>query len=138
MKIKDFKITNCKLNGITFLLFERKLLKKIIYISEKEMRLHILMINRATLDIFNPNIYPKIKHLVNAQGVMLLEDMEEFVRFPGGNLFLTAFLINMLGLMNWLFIINRGSFIDIQRKLLNKKFKDFLIFKIFQKFCTYS
>ena len=55
-----------------------------IYRSEKEREAtHVVIINRATLDIFNPKIYPKIKHLVNAQGVMLLEDMEKVVRFPG-------------------------------------------------------
>ena len=39
-----------------------------IYRSEKEREAtHVVMINRATLDIFNPNIYPKIKHLVNSR-----------------------------------------------------------------------
>ena len=83
-EIKDFKITNCSGDGILLYYLTRKLGKKMIYRSEKEREAtHVVMINRATLDIFNPNIYPKIKHLVNAQGVMLLEDMEEVVRFPG-------------------------------------------------------
>ena len=36
-----------------------------------------LLINRANLDIFNPKIFPKIKHLVDLKGVMLLKDMEK-------------------------------------------------------------
>ena len=83
-EIKDFKITICSGDGFLLYYLTRKLGKKMIYRSEKEREAtHVVMINRATLDIFNPNIYPKIKHLVNAQGVMLLEDMEEVVRFPG-------------------------------------------------------
>ena len=35
------------------------------------------------MDIFNPKIYPKIKHLVNDEETMLIKDMEELVRFPG-------------------------------------------------------
>ena len=55
-----------------------------IYRSEKESEAtHVVLINRANLDIFNPNIFPKIKHLVNLEGTMYLKDMEKVVRFPG-------------------------------------------------------
>ena len=82
-EIKNFKITNCSGDGILLYYLTRKLGKKMIYRSEKEHEAtHVVIINRATLDIFNPKIYPKIKHLVDAQGVMLLEDMEKVVRFP--------------------------------------------------------
>ena len=62
----------------------RQLGLKKIYRSEEEYKAtHVVLINRTTLDVFNPKIYPKIKHLVNRQGVMLLKDMEFVVRFPG-------------------------------------------------------
>ena len=55
-----------------------------IYRSEKEKEAnYVVLINRANLDIFNPKIFPKIKHLVDLKGVMLLKDMEKVVRFPG-------------------------------------------------------
>ena len=55
-----------------------------IYRSEKEKEAtHVVLINRTNLDIFNPKIYPKIKHLVDLKGIMLLKDAEEVVRFPG-------------------------------------------------------
>ena len=82
-EIKNFKITNCSGDGILLYYLTRKLGKKMIYRSEKEHEAtHVVIINRATLDIFNPKIYPKIKHLVNDQGTMLIKDMEEVVRFP--------------------------------------------------------
>ena len=83
-EIKNFKFTNCSGDGILLYYLTRKLGKKMIYRSEKEHEAtHVVIINRATLDIFNPKVYPKIKHLVNDQGTMLLRDMEEVVRFPG-------------------------------------------------------
>ena len=83
-EIKNFKFTNCSGDGILLYYLTRKLGKKMIYRSEKEHEAtHVVIINRATLDIFNPKVYPKIKHLVNDQGTMLVRDMEEVVRFPG-------------------------------------------------------
>ena len=83
-EIKKFKLTNCSGDGTLLYYLVRKLGLKKIYRSEDEHEAtHVVIINRATLDIFNPNIYPKIKHLVNDQGVMQLKDMEEVVRFPG-------------------------------------------------------
>ena len=83
-EIKDFKITNCSGDGILLYYLTRKLGKKMIYRSEKENEAtHVVLINRANLDIFNPKIFPKIKHLVDLKGVMFLKDMEQVVRFPG-------------------------------------------------------
>ena len=83
-EIKDFKITNCSGDGILLYYLTRKLGKKMIYRSEKEHEAtHVVLINRAVLDIFNPTIYPEIKHLVDNQGVMLVKDMEIVVRHPG-------------------------------------------------------
>ncbi len=83
-EIKEFKITNCSGDGTLLYYLVRKLGLRKIYRSEEEHKAtHVVLINRTTLDIFNPKIYPKIKHLVNKQGVMLLEDMETVVRFPG-------------------------------------------------------
>ena len=55
-----------------------------LYLEENEPEAtHVVIINRAKLDINNPKIYPKIKHLVDEKGIMFLKDMEEVVRFPG-------------------------------------------------------
>ena len=55
-----------------------------LYSGENEPEAtHVVIINRANLDIDNPKIYPKIKHLVDEKGIMFLKDMEEVVRFPG-------------------------------------------------------
>ena len=83
-EIKEFKVTNCSGDGILLYYLTRKLGKKMIYRSEKEKEAtHVVLINRTNLDIFNPKIYPKIKHLVDLKGIMLLKDAEEVVRFPG-------------------------------------------------------
>ena len=83
-EIKDFKITNCTGDGILLYYLTRKLGKKMIYRAEKEREAtHVVLINRTNLDIWNPNVLPKIKHLVDKNGVMLLSNMEEVVRTPG-------------------------------------------------------
>ena len=58
-------------------------IKKIYRGTEELEATHVVLINRTTLDVFNPKIYPKIDHLVDRKGVMLLKDIEEVARFPG-------------------------------------------------------
>lgn len=83
-QIKDFKVTNCSGDGILLYYLTRKFGTKMLYLEENEPEAtHVVIINRAKLDINNPKIYPKIKHLVDEKGIMFLKDMEEVVRFPG-------------------------------------------------------
>lgn len=84
-EIKNFKITNCSGDGTLLYYLVRKLGLKKIYRSSSEIDqvTHVVLINRSTLDVFNSNIYPKIKHLVDLDGIMLKKDMEYVVRFPG-------------------------------------------------------
>ena len=78
------KITNCSGDDTLLYYLYRYLGKKMIYRSEKESEAtHVVLINRTNLDIWNPNIFPKVKHLVDKDGVMLLKNMEKLVRFPG-------------------------------------------------------
>ena len=58
-------------------------IKKLYRGTEELEATHVVLINRTTLDVFNPKIYPKINHLVDRKGVMELKDMEYVVRFPG-------------------------------------------------------
>ena len=71
--IEDGLIANSKELGI----------KKVYGDKHANETTHAIIINRTTLDILNPKIYPKIKHLVSRDGVMLVKDVEEVVRFPG-------------------------------------------------------
>ena len=82
-EIKNFKITNCSGDRTFCIIYLKNWeLKKFIEVQKNEAT-HVVLINRTTLDVFNPKIYPKINHLVNRKGVMELKDMEEVVRFPG-------------------------------------------------------
>jgi len=83
-QIKGFKVTNCSGDGILLYYLTRKFGTKMLYLEENEPEAtHVVIINRAKLDINNPKIYPKIKHLVDEKGIMFLKNMEEVVRFPG-------------------------------------------------------
>ena len=83
-EIDNFKITNCSGDETLLYYLAKELGIKRIYRGNREKEAnHVVIINRTTLDIFNPKIYPKIKHLVNEEGIMLIKDMEEVVRFPG-------------------------------------------------------
>ena len=77
------KITNCSGDETLLYYLIRKLGIKKIYRGEKEVEAnYVVLINRTTLDIFNPKIYPNLKHLVDRKGVMKVKDMEYIVRYP--------------------------------------------------------
>ncbi len=81
--IKNFKITNCSGDETLLYYLSKDLGIKKIFRGDEEINAnYVVMINRTTLDVFNPEIYPKIQHMVNKKGEMLLSDMEEVVRFP--------------------------------------------------------
>ena len=83
-EIDSFKITNCSGDETLLYYLAKELGIKKIYRGNREKEAnHVVIINRTTLDIFNPKIYPKIKYLVNDEGAILIKDMEEVVRFPG-------------------------------------------------------
>ena len=83
-EIKDFKITNCSGDRTLMYYLSKELGIKKLYRGTEELEAtHVVLINRTTLDVFNPKIYPKINHLVDRKGVMELKDMEYVVRFPG-------------------------------------------------------
>ena len=83
-EIKNFKITNCSGDRTLLYYLTKELgIKKIYRGTEEPEATHVVLINRTTLDVFNPKIYPKINHLVNRKGVMELKDLEYVVRFPG-------------------------------------------------------
>ena len=83
-EIDSFKITNCSGDETLLYYLAKELGIKKIYKGNREKEAnHVVIINRTTLDIFNPKIYPKIKYLVNDEGAILIKDMEEVVRFPG-------------------------------------------------------
>ncbi|MDC0517505.1 glycosyltransferase family 39 protein [Candidatus Pelagibacter sp.] len=83
-EIKKFKITNCSGDETLLYYLTKELGIKKLYRGKEEFEAnYVVLINRTTLDIFNPKIYPEINHLVDRKGVMLLKDMEFVVRFPG-------------------------------------------------------
>lgn len=83
-EIKNFKITNCSGDRTLMYYLSKELGIKKLYRGTEELEAtHVVLINRTTLDVFNPKIYPKINHLVDRKGVMDLKDMEYVVRFPG-------------------------------------------------------
>ena len=83
-EIKNFKITNCSGDRTLMYYLSKELGIKKLYRGTEELEAtHVVLINRTTLDVFNPKIYPKINHLVDRKGVMELKDMEYVVRFPG-------------------------------------------------------
>ncbi len=80
-QIKNFKITNCSGDDTLLYYLYRHLGKKFIYRSEREHEAtHVVLINRATLDVINN---PALKGMVNEKGHMLVSDMEKVVRTPG-------------------------------------------------------
>ena len=83
-EIKNFKITNCSGDQTLKYYLSKELgINKLYRGTEEFEATHVVLINRTTLDVFNPKIYPKINHLVDRKGVMLLKDIEEVARFPG-------------------------------------------------------
>ena len=83
-EIKNFKITNCSGDKTLKYYLSKELgINKLYRGTEEFEATHVVLINRTTLDVFNPKIYPKINHLVDRKGVMLLKDIEEVARFPG-------------------------------------------------------
>ena len=80
-EIRNLKITNCSGDDTLLYYLYRHLGKKFIYRSKKEhLADHVILINRATLDVINN---PMLGNLVNEKGVMLKKDMERVVRTPG-------------------------------------------------------
>ena len=83
-QIKNFKITNCSGDRTLLYYLSKELgINKLYRGTEELQATHVILINRTTLDVFNPKIYPKINHLVDRKGVMLLKDIEKVTRFPG-------------------------------------------------------
>jgi len=83
-QIKNFKITNCSGDRTLLYYLSKELgINKLYRGTEELQATHVVLINRTTLDIFNPKIYPKINHLVDRKGVMLVKDLEKVTRFPG-------------------------------------------------------
>ena len=83
-EIQNFKITSCSGYGTILYYLSKELgIKKVYGDKHANETTHAIIINRTILDILNPKIYPKIKHLVSRDGVMLVKDVEEVVRFPG-------------------------------------------------------
>ncbi len=79
-EIQKMKITNCSGDDTLLYYLYRHLGKKFIYRAKREYEAtHVVLINRATLDIF----VPAIKDLVNEKGEMLVRNMEKIVRTPG-------------------------------------------------------
>ena len=82
-EIQNMKITNCSGDETLLYYLIRKLGIKKIYRGEKEVEAnYVVLINRTTLDIFNPKIYPNLEHLVDRKGIMKVKDMEYIVRYP--------------------------------------------------------
>ena len=80
-EIKNLKITNCSGDDTLLYYLYRHLGKKFIYRSKKEhLADHVILINRATLDVINN---PLLGNLVNEKGIMLAKDREKIVRTPG-------------------------------------------------------
>ena len=83
-QIRDLKITNCSGDDTLLYYLRRQLGLKFIYRSKREKEAnHVVIINRTTLDIFNPVVWPKINKMVNKKGHMLVRDVEKVVRTPG-------------------------------------------------------
>ena len=83
-EIKNFKITNCSGDRTLMYYLTKELGIKKIYRGKQEKEAnHVIIINRTTLDVFNPKIWPEIKHMVDEKGVMYVKDLEKVVRFPG-------------------------------------------------------
>ena len=83
-QIRNLKITNCSGDDTLLYYLSRHLGKKFIYRSNREKEAnHVVIINRTTLDIFNPVVWPKINKMVNKKGHMLVRDVEKVVRTPG-------------------------------------------------------
>ena len=79
-EIQKMKITNCSGDDTLLYYLYRNLGKKFIYRAKREYEAtHVVLINRATLDVF----VPAIKDLVTEEGHMLVKDMEKIVRTPG-------------------------------------------------------
>ena len=80
-EIQKLKITNCSGDDTLLYYMYRHLGKKFIYRYKREHEAnHVVIINRATLDVLNN---PNLKGMVNDQGHMLVKDMEKVVRTPG-------------------------------------------------------
>ena len=79
--IRNLKITNCSGDDTLLYYLYRHLGKKFIYRNKREhLANHVILINRATLDVLNN---PMLGNLVDDEGTMLLKDMERVVRTPG-------------------------------------------------------
>jgi hypothetical protein len=84
-ELKNFKITLCSNNRtLSYYLSKELGIRKVYTSKQDEIEAnHVILINRATLDIFHPKIWPNVKHMVSEKGVLELEDLEKLVRFPG-------------------------------------------------------
>ena len=83
-QIRDLKITKCSGDDTLLYYLRRQLGLKFIYRFKREKEAnHVVIINRTTLDIFNPVVWPKINKMVNKKGHMLVRDVEKVVRTPG-------------------------------------------------------
>ena len=80
-EIKNLKITNCSGDSTLLYYLFRHLGKKFIYRADREhLADHVILINRASLDVMNN---PALKGLVNEKGHMRVKDIEKVVRTPG-------------------------------------------------------
>ena len=69
-EIKNFKITNCSGDRTLKYYLSKELgINKLYRGTEEFEATHVVLINRTTLDVFNPKIYPKINHLVDRKGL---------------------------------------------------------------------
>ncbi|AFS47731.1 hypothetical protein HIMB5_00009790 [alpha proteobacterium HIMB5] len=80
-EINNLKIANCVADDTLLYYLYRKLGKKFIYKNKNEKQAnHVIIINRATLDILDK---PNIKGLVNKNGTVYVDDIEKLVRTEG-------------------------------------------------------
>ena len=80
-EIKKLKITNCVGDDtLLYYLYRYLGIKKIYRNKLQHEANHVVLINRANLNIFNN---PDIEGLVDKDGVILVKDLEKIVRTPG-------------------------------------------------------
>jgi hypothetical protein len=84
-ELKNFKITGCPVTRTLLYYLSKELgIKKAYTTKQEEIEAnYVILINRATLDLFNPKIWPNVNHMVNEKGVLELRYLEKLVRFPG-------------------------------------------------------
>ena len=80
-EIKKLKIANCVGDDtLLYYLYRHLGIKKIYRNKLQHEANHVILINRAILNVFNN---PDIEGLVDKDGVILVKDLEKIVRTPG-------------------------------------------------------